>query len=234
MMDVRVGYDLARPSHHLSLSDGETMIGLNLCKRDGNIDANALKRNPVNRTALKTSQGSLTYSDLEEPWFSIAQTSWANGRGEDDLDTDRESFFDNFRTINLGDKVVLGALERMHSGIRKGDIHQNKGTGLSWVGLHGGNTYTAVKFAAAESYSAVNIYLEIKRRGTPQGLLYVGLFNDNSGVPGTEINSASFNTTDIDDILAIKLRATITSSSLTASTDYWVKVWAADGDGENC
>ena len=49
-MDVQVGYDLARPSHHLSLSDGETTIGLNLCNRSGNIDANALKRNPVNRT----------------------------------------------------------------------------------------------------------------------------------------------------------------------------------------
>jgi len=233
-MDVRVGYDLARPSHHLSLSDGETTIGLNLCNKSGNMDANALKRNPVNRTALKTSQGSLAYSDLEEPWVSVAQTSWANGRGEDDLDTDKGSFFDNFRTIVLGDEVILGALERMHSGLRKGDIHQNKGTGLSWVGLFGESAYTAVKFTADEDYDAVNVYLEIKRKGTPQGSLYAGLFNDDGGVPGTEINSASFDTTDIDDILAIKLRATITSSSLTATTDYWVKVWAADGDGENC
>jgi hypothetical protein len=87
-MTILVGPDIEQPTHHISLSDGFTTIGLIASNSQGDSNPFAITRAPVTRTAMKTTTGNAKYSDYEPPWTPIAQEDWSGGRGNDDFDKD--------------------------------------------------------------------------------------------------------------------------------------------------
>ena len=80
MSGVIVSPDEPNPTHHISLSDGVTEIGLIAVKSDGSANALNIARGTPQRTALKTTSGDTTYSDFQAPWASIAQSRMAVAR----------------------------------------------------------------------------------------------------------------------------------------------------------
>jgi hypothetical protein len=74
------------PDRQASLSDGSTTIEFIFTDGQGGKDENAFRAAPYPRTALKTTQGESKYSDLEPPYFAIAQDDFTGGRGNEDFE----------------------------------------------------------------------------------------------------------------------------------------------------
>ena len=89
------------------------------------------------------------------------------------------------------------------------------------------------KFTASASYSVVNIYLWIRRVGTPTTAITVSLCSDSTGNPGAVLQSTTIDTGDITDILAEYYKAQITAQAITSGTAYWIMVTSADGTTDN-
>ena len=78
------------PTHHLSLSDGSTTMGLIL--PDG---ARSIQEIPYSPSSLKTSSGGTKYSDFEPPYAFLQQNDWSGGRGQEDFSGDPTQFYDS-------------------------------------------------------------------------------------------------------------------------------------------
>src|SRR3990167_3317252 len=83
------------PRHYVSLADSSVTLGFMLTDARGEENVNSLKRIPLQSTALKTSQGDSKYSDLEPPYFAIAQDDWSGGRGMLRFEDDKSRFQDS-------------------------------------------------------------------------------------------------------------------------------------------
>src|SRR3990170_3877777 len=78
------------PTHHLSLSDGTTTVGLIL--PDG---AQGIREIPYSPSTFKTSSGGTTYSDFEPPYAFEQQDTWEGGRGLENFRKDNTRFYDS-------------------------------------------------------------------------------------------------------------------------------------------
>ncbi len=232
-MTVIVSPDVERPTHHISLSDGEQTVGLIICDSNGNANPNGISRAPTPRTAMKTTTGNQSYSDFEPPWTPIAQDDWSGGRGLDDFDKDITRFFDNFRTNTTSGKIILGPQETLTTGYRNQNI--SLPGSVRWVSLiSGAQKYLAVKFAASATYDAKNIYVLLRRKGTPTAALTMELCVDSVGNPGAVIATQTVDTTTITDVVSVLHKFVLTSAqALTSTVDYWIKVYSTAGDAEN-
>lgn len=232
-MSIIVEPDFDFPTHDISLSDGKNSVGLILCDSAGNHNPHAITRAPVPRTALKTTSGNQKYSDFEPPWSPVAQEDWSGGRGLEDFDLDVSRYYDGWRANTLYGQIFLGGQETYGTGYR--DANSSLPGSVSWLSiLPGTNKYAAVKFTTLAAYSATTIYLWLKRKGTPPQDLNVVLCSDDAGNPGAALQSAAIDTDDITDIISEFYKISFTGKLLGPSTDYWIKVYAADADDDNC
>jgi hypothetical protein len=227
MEPIRVSPDEKRPTHHISLTDGEKTIGLLLVDENNRQDELAFTGNPMDRTPLKFSEGNQKYSDMVYPWSTIAQETWVNGRGVKDYETDAASYYDSRRLWTMEGELKIAGLDHYTTGIRSQDMHAIGS--VKWISMMQAQTYVAIKFTASADYSVRNIYLLLRRVGTPTTAITVALCSDDSGNPGTALQSTTIDTDDITDILAEYYKAQITAEAITGGTDYWIKISTANG-----
>lgn len=231
-MSIIVEPELEFPTHHISLSDGENKIGLILCDAQGNASPHAINRAPVPRTAMKTTSGNQKYSDFEPPWSPVAQDDWSGGRGSDDFDLDVTRHMDGWRANTLFSQVFLGGQETYTTGYR-GQNFSLPGS-VKWIDIINGETkYLSIKFTASASYDAENIYLWLRRRGTPPEVLTIELCSDSAGNPGAVLQTATIDTDDIIDTVSEFKRIAITTQALTSATVYWIKIYSDDGASQH-
>jgi hypothetical protein len=108
-----VGPNEAKPSGHVSLSDGVTTIELIAVGSNLEADPKTIGRSPVDRNPLKTTSGDSTYSDFNYPYSIIAQDNWTGGRGSDRFERDNSKFADSYRAgTDRSGQIVLGGLEK--------------------------------------------------------------------------------------------------------------------------
>lgn len=233
---IKVGYGIPNPTHHISLSDGEHTIGLISVDAQGNADQLAIRRVPIQRTALKTTAGSLKYSDLQEPWSAQPQEDFL-GRGYEDHEDDATKFFDSRRANLINGNVVLGPLETYHTGILDMNKHlpaDEIDKGVTWVNMTDGEKkYIAYKFTASANYTTEKLYLYIKRTGIPAEDLNILLKSDNSGAPDSTLATATVDTDDIDDYESEFFKIEM-AEALTSGTAYWIYIYTTTTDHNNC
>jgi hypothetical protein len=105
------------PNRNASLSDGSTTIEFTFTDGQGKKNPQAFQAQPYPRTALKTTQGESKYSDLEPPYFAIAQDDFTGGRGIEDFEADTSRYFDAYRIDTSKESgVVLGGRETYSKG----------------------------------------------------------------------------------------------------------------------
>lgn len=221
-------------SHHVSLTDGNKTVGLILCDNQGNISPTGISRAVVQRTALKTTSGEGKWGSYDMPWTPIAQEDFSGGCGKEDFDDDTSRFWTSRRCNSSFGKVFLGGQETYTTGYRNSDA--SLPGSVSWAALIDSRKYMAKRFAAGASYSAKSVYLFIRKRGEPTSNLYVQLCADNSGNPGTVIDTATIPSVDgpggggtllaFSDILAEFYRFDfVNANAITSGTYYWIKIY---------
>lgn len=230
MSGVIVSPDEPNPTHHISLSDGVTEIGLIAVKSDGSANALNIARGTPQRTALKTTSGDTTYSDFQAPWASIAQSSFIGGRASKDFDTSGSSntrYADGYRVNSLFGRLVNGPQDVLTKGYRKQDF--NLPGSVEFITLQDGDMkFLAVQFTASASYNAETLSLLIRRRGTPRAPLSFEICNDNAGDPGTVIFDGEYTVDMIKDTVSVLRDVELIGVNLVYGTKYWVKVSSTD------
>jgi len=102
------------PKWDVTLTDGTDSVGLILGGPGAGgfvKDPRRIQRTPIQRTALKTSQGGNKYDDLEWPYMTIPQDDWSGGRGMLNFDDDASRYYDgNDCDTSIDGKVILGPL----------------------------------------------------------------------------------------------------------------------------
>ena len=234
-MPVNVTPSTDKPSHHISLTDGSTTIGLIAVDSAGKENHRAINRNPIQRTTLKLSQGSTQYSDFSEPFTPITQSDWSGGLGQEDFERDRTRFYTSNRLNTwMSGRITLGPEETYGTGFRDADsAEMPNAQGIVGLNSDDNKRYYANKFAASATYSADKVYIPLRRIGSP-GTLTVELTTDSGGDPDTVLETVTKTTSDLSDKdiwqwIEFDWGGT---QALTSGTSYWIKIYGAASDSE--
>src|SRR3990167_8149372 len=209
------------PTHHLSLYDGTTTIGLIL--PDG---ARSVQEIPYQPSSLKTSSGGTRYSDFEPPYNFVQQNDWSGGRGQEDYSGDPTQFYDSMNLWSMTPGILTPA-PKWNFGTGYRTVDQVMPGSVGWTSLSGTTKYLARSFAATVT-SMDKCYLWVRRIGTPAGTLTFEVCHDNAGDPGSVIDSDTVTTATITDKISVfRPFNPASTETLVASTTYWVKIYDA-------
>lgn len=209
------------------LTDIDTDESLMLipCDTAGNFSWTGVTRAPLSRNALQTSSTNNQYSDIEKPWISIPQEDWTGGRGNNTLSKDTTRYYDGKRCQAAFNEVIYCAPLDYYSDGFRGAL-TNCPNSLSWKTLTGSEKYIITQITGA-SLSAGEIYIHLRRRGTPPSSLVVQLLNNSKEV----IRDYAYTTDEITDTLAEFKKFTF--DSVTMSGTYYLAVYSSKANSEN-
>ena len=227
MNKVICGSDLSNNTHHVSLTDGIRTLGFVVADSRGNCSPLNMHRTPLQTTAIKTVTGTQKYGDFNPPWCPVAQDSWEGGRGLEYHSDDSTRFYDSYRAQTAFEEIYNAPMEFYGTGIR--DAYTNYPGSVSWLRLKDGATkYVAASFTCTANDSLGQVYLLVRRRGTPANALTIEVCSNNAGVPGTVLTTKTITTSTITDIVSRFIKVTITDVSLTSGAVYWIKVYSTE------
>jgi hypothetical protein len=199
------------------------------CDTAGNFSWTGATRAPLQRNAMQTSNTSNQYSDLEPPWISIPQENWTGGRGNAIFTKDTTRYLDGKRCQAAFNEVIYNApLDYYSTGFR--EAVTNCPGSLSWKSLTS-EKHIAVAFDLNAPLSAGEVYIHLRRRGTPTSGLLVEL-TEGLADGSTVLASHEYTTDEITDTLAEFKKFTFPTQALSTQT-YYIRVSAADGDADN-
>ena len=216
------------------LTDIETDESLMLipCDSAGNFSWAGASRAPLQRNALQTSSTNNQYSDIDAPWLSIAQDDWTGGRGNDLYNKDATRYADGKRCQAAFNNCIFNGPLEYYSGMRKaltncpGPVH--------WEMLKD-RKYIAAAITPDAALTAGEIYLHLRRRGTPEKSLYVRL-QDGLSANAQILASKTYSTTIITDTLSEFIKWTFPEDEdviMAANHTYYLVVFTTAGDEEN-
>lgn len=231
--NININYKLG-DSDVFELTDIETNKSLMLVTSDtkGTHAWTGITRAPLTRNAMQTSSTSNQYSDLTLPWISIPQSDWTGGRGNNLFTSDTTRYYDGKRCQSAFNSVLYNApLDHYSTGFKAACT--NCPGSLRWRDLRGATKSIAIQFIPAETFNAGEVYIHLRRRGTPASPLVVMLANSMTGTKETALAWHEYTTDEVQDTLAEFLKFKLdTPKELTAGSPYYVKVYA-DGDDYN-
>ena len=220
----------SKPTHHVLLTDGVVSVGLIAVDSNQAANPRAISRAPAPRTALKTATGSTKYSDFNFPWTPISQEDFSGGRGSQDFDVDTTRYFDDYQVNTVFGTVTLGPLPQYSTGFY---AHNMPGS-VKFTHLIGSSAYLATQIDVLTSFTASDALINIKRIGTPAKDLTVRLMSISGGLPDQVLATGDIAVADIDKNLSRWIRKTFdATTSLTATTGYWLEVFSEDGTEED-
>jgi hypothetical protein len=195
-MTINVSPTTPNPTHHVQFTDADgNTIGL-ITTRNGEPDPLAVTRSPVDRTAMKISQGNSEYGDLEPPYFAVAQQDWAGGLGNEELSKNAAAYYEahNANTSRSG-KVFAGPEAVL---LRDDDIPMNwPATSLKWQSLGNAIAQKITIGADCPELDIESITLIAKRltaSATP-GNITVHIQEDDGGAPSGTDSGCTFEAT---------------------------------------
>lgn len=223
-MSIKVGPDVKEPTHDISLSDGRWKYGLTFAERNYQRDLQDLSYTP---STLRFSQGGGKFGDWEPGVSHIQQRDWTGGRGQEDMKDDTK-FFDSKEMWTLTEDRMCPSIQwKFANGLRNVDEHLPGD--VSWRALLGSALYISSKFTAGTSHNAEQIYLWVRRKGSP-GTLTAALYSDSGGSPNVALQTATITTTNITDVISVFQLFDISTQAVTATTDYHIVVYGASAD----
>ena len=199
---------------------------------NGNFSWTGITKAPIIRNAMQTSSTSSEWSDLEYPWQAVQQEDWTGGRANLRFTTDKSKFYDSRRAQTAYNSCIYCApLDHYSDGFKT--AYTNCPQSLTWVKLKGSNRYIVRKISGISSgWLCGNVYIHLRKRGTPQSGLQVRLLSSMSENP-TVYASHVYTTAEVTDTTAeffkfsfsaVALPSTVyLEVSTDASTDknYW-------------
>ena len=216
------------------LTDIDTGKSLMLipCDTAGNFSWTGVTRAPLQRNAMQTTNTNNQYSDLEKPWISIPQENWSGGRGNEIFTKDTTRYRDGKRAQAAFNEVIYNTpLDYYSTGFRKAET--NYPGSMRWQKIGSGSTfYIAIAVTPDESFDAGELYIHLRRRGTPTTGLTVSLVDELSDEP-TVYASHTYTTEEITDTLAEYAKFTFGNVPLTAETTYYIVAHSAGAISEN-
>ena len=213
---IRVDPKRPNNTHDIRLSDGIESWGITLA--DG---IRSFQESPSSPSTMAITSGGTRYGDFEAGFSHIDQRDWTAGRGYAYLVDEKAGFFDsmNMWTLDTG-KAYLAPQWKYAKGLRNTDEHLPGS--VKWIKLLGSELYLSTSFSASASYNADKAYMWIRRRGNP-GTLTFTLRSDDSGSPGTVLQTVTRTITNITDTVSVfDVFDWSSTQALTASTTYWV------------
>ena len=210
------------------LDTSETLM-LIPCDTAGNFSWTGVTRAPLTRNAMKTSNTSNQYSDLEPPWISIPQENWSGGRGNMTFTKDTTRYLDGKRAqAAFNECIYNGPLDHYSTGFRKA-ITNCPGS-ITWKKVSGSDRYIAIAFTPTENITVGEIYIHLRRRGTPVAPLTVEL-KDN--LTGNVIASHDYSIVEISDTVSEFAKFAFEGITLTGNHKYYICVHTDATGSEN-
>ena len=197
---------------------------------EGNFNWRGITKAPLTRNAMQTTSSSGEWSDLEYPWQAIQQEDWTGGRGNDRFSTDKSKFFDSKRAQTGFRSCIYNAPLDYYSLAPDRLVSTNCPGSLYWEKVAGAKKYIAVSFEALTA-SAGEVYIHLRRRGTPKTALTVELA-DGLDEDDTVLASHDYTVSEITDTLAEFPKFTFDTVTLTVGSTYYIRVHS-DGDSVN-
>jgi hypothetical protein len=108
------------PTHHLSLTDGVTTLGIVVCDRKGSPVNLAMSETPVPPTVTRVANTNSGYADFEQPYVVVTQDDWSGGRGQEIFEKDDARFLDSYRIGSWRGDLVCGPAVTMMGGVTVG------------------------------------------------------------------------------------------------------------------
>ena len=216
-----------------SLTDIETDESLFFvpCDSAGNFSWAGANRAPLQRNAMQTSNTANQYSDIEPPWNSIPQDDWSGGRGNALFQKDTTRYYDGKRCqAGFNSCIYNGPLDYYSTGIR--NALTNWPDSLYWEQLEQ-KKYIAIAITPKKGMTVRELYIHLRRRGTPEKPLYLRL-QDNLSASATILASKSYTTASVTDTLAEWKKFVFTEDlSLTNGHTYYLVVYSTAGTEED-
>ena len=229
MYDVEVNPIINQSTHHVSLTDGEKTVGLIICDSKGAADPFNLTAAPNARSSLRTKTGTTKYEDLDEPWSATAQDDWSGGRALEDYEEDTTRFFDSKRCQTAFTQIYNAPLDYYAEGLK--DSKTNWPGSVQWRMIQAGSSY-GMQINLTEAMSAGELYILLRRRGTPTAGLTVRLCANEAGAPGTVLAEHSYTVTEISDVISEWRKFSFEDLTLAAGY-YWITIGSSVGDYES-
>lgn len=228
-MAITVNSTSADPTHHVSLTDGTTTVGLIVgnASRGGIFRPTimAMRRIPYRRSSLRTASGESKYSDMEPPYSSVSQDNWLGGRGQEHFERDKNAFYDNHNSWLMNPyQAILSPQWSYGAGYRSQDV--SLPGSVTWTSLVTGSLNVTSSFAASSAYSADRAQVWVRRIGTPTAVLTCQLL----AADDSELKSTTVNTSTITDTVSVLHSFDWPSTqSLLSGTTYKIKLSSTAG-----
>jgi hypothetical protein len=153
------------PEYHFTLSDGTNTLGFLCCDPSGK--ERSLRhwaRQAMQRTSMKTGTGRTAYSDLEPPFYAMAQDDWAGGRAGMAVLDDPTKYNDATGIMSwIPGKLTLGPLATDDTTLRVLE--------LGWVTTDD-ETTVGSQYPEANGYKRAQVFTPASTI-TVQGLLFI-------------------------------------------------------------
>lgn len=213
MTSVSVFPSAPDPSHDISLSDGTHTYGFSFAG-----GPRVFQEIPLSAPAQA---------------FDTRQVNFVGGKGRIYLADDAAGFFDSQGLWSTSEGYITTPLQWKYRLRGGSDEYLPTSTrAYQWLRLiNYGLTekrFLSTSFVAGDSVARDKMFLFIKKHGSP-GQLRVCLCQDNSGSPGTILQSVIIEDTDVDDVISVFKKFDWTGTqAVTAGTTYHIFIAGAD------
>ena len=205
-------------------------VSLIPCDSAGNFSWTGITRAPIQKNAIQTTNQGGEWSDLEYPFMAIQQEDWGGGRANDRFSSDTSRFFDSRRgQTAFNECIFCGPLDYYSYGIKERN-NTNCPANLTWIKLRGNTQYIVREIQLDGTEKVGNVYIHLRRRGTPTTGLTVRLRNNLSNYP-TIIASHTYTTEEVTDTTAEFYKFSFEELNLTGNV--FLEVFSTNGDSQN-
>ncbi len=203
-------------------------VALIPCDSAGNFTISGVSRAPIQKNAIQTTSQGGEWSDLEYPYMAVQQEDWTGGRANNRFSGDKSRFFDSRRAQTAFNQCIFNApLDHYSEGFKQS--YTNCPASLHWTKIKGATQHIAREISI-NSFSCGNIYIHLKRHGTPKSGLTVRLQNNLSSNP-TVYATHTYTTAEVTDITAEFYKFGF--EAITLNGTYFLVVFSSNADNNN-
>lgn len=216
-------------THHISLDDGNSKIGLLLVSND-TVNNSAIAATSLDRTSLKTTSGSETYSAFDRPWAVASQDDFSAGIGSRNLEEANNRYLYGQSVNTVHKKIVLSGARIYGSGIR--NQHVEMPGNLVWTKLNESFFSTIAKrIVATSAFTTASVDTILRRVGTPDPLT-ISFHSETDGAPGPSLGSITVTVDEVTDFISVLYRLAV-SNVLSLNDVRWIKWSATNANNDN-
>lgn len=203
-------------------------IALIPCDSAGNFTIAGVSRAPIQKNAIQTTSQGGEWSDLEYPFMAIQQEDWTGGRANYRFSGDTSRFFDSKRAQTAFNECIFNApLDYYSTGFKK--AYTNHPDSIQFIRLRGDTQHIIQKISVTD-FACGNVYIHLRRRGTPRNGLTVRLLNNMSSHP-VIYASHTYTTEEVTDITTEFYKFSF--PEINFSGDFYLEVFTKDTDEQN-